>query len=383
MKNKKMTVSLRSIYLTLFVFFFYLYRAMCDSSLNSNIDFIALVMSALSGGLYLSVNRKVHSKILIRLIPFVIFIIMVFVEFNFSDTRLIILFLAGLVFANENEEKVIRIAFISKIILTFVILCFLGGFGTRNGIGAHFGTILLLYMCLNKDKLGAKKWLVMFGVFVLLWYINSENAGALVVLLIALTLQLVRKFNFGKKIICSHPVQFLFPICLFFTWFFSESINADRMPLIGKFLSGSVNLAYLEFIRWLNILLGTRLSLAKTALDKIGIHVLGAKYYFQGYQELLQDAANRNAYFLVDSGYILLLIKWGLLVAALICILSIFTMKYYISIRAYNFVIAGIALAFWAILEDHIFFSFILMFWGKAIIGLQNMKKRGSVTNGQ
>ena len=375
MKNTKMVYRLKQIYLFLFVFFFYLYRAISDSNLKFALSFLLLLLSALSGVAYLSLKRKVRSKIAIMLIPFIILVSFVFVKFDFSDTRLIMLFLAGLVFANEDEENVVKIALISRIILTFAIVILFGGFGQRNGIGAHIGTILLLYMCLNKDKLDMKKWLLIFIGVLLLWYINPENAGVIVVLLVALMLQLIRKFNFWKKLLCSKATEFVFPICLFVTWFLSESINATEMPLIGAILPQSVNSAYLGFVRRLNLLLGTRLSLAKTGLNRMGIHVFDANAYFEGYLELLQDAANRNAYFIVDSGYILLLIKWGLLVSVVVCIMSILTMKYYISIRAYNFVIAGIVLAVWSVLEDHIFYSFVLMFWGKAFIELRNIKK--------
>lgn len=79
----------------------------------------------------------------------------------------------------------------------------------------------------------------------------------------------------------------------------------------------------------------------------------------------------------MDSGYILLLLRWGILVAILICVISIITMKFFIKKRAYNFIIAGFALALWAILEDSLFYTFILMFWGKAYKELRYKKRMG------
>lgn len=381
MKNSKMVISLKKIYLIFFIFFFNLYRAIFDSNLNFNLDFIVLFLSALSGGLYLSSIRRVRSRILMILIPFIILVAIVFEKFNFSDARLIMFLLAGLVFANEDEIDVIKITMISKIILVLAILLLFGGFAQRNGVGANIGTILLLYVCLSKDKLELKKWLLIFAGVLLLWFINPENAGALVILLMTLAFQLLRKFAFGKKILCSRMIQFVLPVCLFFTWFFSESINVNRMPLVGRILPSSINLSFLKFVRSLNLLVGTRLSLSKTALDRIGVHIIGADYYFAGYRDLVQDAFSRKGYFVVDSGYILLLVKWGVLVTAIICILSVIIMKYYISIRAYNYVIVGIAFATWAILEDQIFYSFIWMFWGKALIEMWNTKKRRNIIN--
>lgn len=382
MNRVKIKFSLKDICLIFFIFFFYLYRAIMDSNFNTNLDFIWIFLSSLFGGLYLGLKNKVKTRTLMMMVPFGVLIVLIFVKFNFTDLRLIMLFLAGLIFADENETNIIKIMLVSKILLIVTIVMFLGGFGTRNGIGANIGTAFLLYMCLSKDKLQINNWFLIFAGLLFLWLINPENAGVIVILLIVLILQLLRKSGFGKRVLRSKITQFIFPLCLFFTWFFSESINANKMPLIGEFLPASFNSAYLKFVWSLNVVLGTRLSLAKTALDRIGVHFIGADYYFAGYEALLQDAANRNAYFLVDSGYILLLIKWGLIVTTIICILSVITMKYYISIRAYNYVIAGIALAAWAILEDHIFYSFIWMFWGKALIEMRNTKKRRNIING-
>ena len=367
------TFKSKNIGLITFLFLYFLYRALSDSKYEVEHDILVLIAAAIVGMITVCLNKTFKRNMLILYLAVGIFISFIFQQFNFSDTRLFMLYLAGLVLTSENEIHVTKILFITRIILLLLIFI-LGGFSQRNGIGAHIGNIALLYMCLNKAYFSKKQWCIIFIIIIFLAIFNPENSGVLAVLSIVLLLQIFRHFTIGRKFLCSKFTMFIYPICLFVTWFLSESTLTDRAPLIGRYLPLSFNIFYLNFVEKLNLLLGTRLSLSKTALDKIGIHLLGEDYFSVGYTELLKDAAQRNGYFLVDSGFILLLIQWGILVTILICLISIITMKYFIKKRAYNFIIVGIAFALWAILEDSLFYAFFLMFWGKAYKELRNRK---------
>ena len=373
MNNRRIVISLYNMALTVFLFLYFLYRALFDSKFDSGLDTLVLILSVLAGVIVVGLNKTVKSNALVLYLLVGVFISFVFQQFHFSDSRLFMLYLIGLALTNRSETQVTKILFVSRIILILLIFA-LGGFAQRNGIGSNIGNVALLYMCLYENYFSRKKWCVIFLILATLSVVNPDNSGVLVVLSGVLLLQALRNFEFGKKMLCSKFTMLIYPICLFATWFLSASIRVDKMPLIGSIFPSSFNTLYLNFVSKLNIVLGTRLSLSKTALDKIGLHLLGGDYYTSGYSELALDAANRKAYFMVDSGYILLLLRWGILVTILICTISIIVMKYFIKKRAYNFIIAGIALAFWAILEDSLFYGFILMFWGKALKDLYYMK---------
>lgn len=374
MNSGRIVIKLRDIFLIGFLFLYLLYKAFIDAKFETGFNILVLILSALFGIIYIVFNGKVKFNMLVLYLIAGIFVSFVFQKFHFSDTRLFMLYLAGIVLANECEIHVTEIMFVSRIALIILIL-FLGGFAQRNGIGSNFGNIALLYMCLNGDSLSKKQWCVIFIVLVVLAIVNPENAGVLVVLSLVLLLQIFRKFKVGRNFLCSKFTMYIYPICFFVTYFLTVSIRADNIPLIGGYLPMSINKIYLCFVEKFNLLLGTRLSLSKTALDRIGIHLLGGEYFFSGYSELIMEAANRNGYFLVDSGYMLLLLRWGILITVLISIISVVTMKFFIKKRAYNFIIAGIALALWAILEDSLFYAFILMFWGKAYKELRYKKR--------
>ena len=372
--NSKFVMKSKDLFLIGFLFFYFLYRALFDSKLETELDIIVLMASALAGIITIGLNKRIRYHALIRYLLAGIFILFVFHQFHFSDTRLFMLYLSGLSLANEDETHVVKILFVSRIILILIII-FLGGFAQRNGIGSNVGNVALLYMCLDEEQFSIKKWFAIFMVLVALAFINLENAGVLVILSVVLLLQIVRKFNAGKKFLCSKFTMFIYPTCLLVTCYLSASIRVGEMPVIGSLFPASFNNFYLNFVKRLNLVLGTRLSLSKTALDRIGIHLLGGDYFASGYRQLSMEAANRSGYFMVDSGYILLLLRWGILVTILICVISMITMGYFINKRAYNFIIAGIAFALWAILEDSLFYSFILMFWGRAYKEFCYMKK--------
>lgn len=376
MNNGRTLIKLRDLFLIGFLFLYLLYKALSDAKFETKFNIIILLVSALVGLISMGYNRKVKLNMLVLYLLAGIFVSFVFQQFHFSDTRLFMLYLAGLVLANECETHITKIMLVSRIVLIMLILA-LGGFARKNGIGSNVGNVVLLYMCLMEDSFTKKQWWVIFAILAALTIFNPGNAGVIVVLSVVLTLQIFRKIKVGRAFLCSKFTMYIYPICLAITYFLSESIRVDRIPLIGRVLPVSVNNIYLSFIQKFNLVLGTRLSLSKTALDRIGIHLLGEDYFSSGYSELILDAANRNGYFLVDSGYILLLLRWGILVAILICVISIITMKFFIKKRAYNFIIAGFALALWAILEDSLFYTFILMFWGKAYKELRYKKRMG------
>ena len=374
MNNRRNLIKLGDIFLIGFLFLYLLYKALIDAKFETGFNMVFLIISALVGVIAIGFNGKIKINMLVPYLVLGIFIAFVFQQFHFSDTRLFMLYLAGIVLANERETQITKILLASRIVLILLILA-IGGFDRKNGIGSNVGNVVLLYMCLNEHLFSRKHWCVIFIVIAALAIMNPENAGVLVVLSIVLLLQIFRKFEVGRKFLCSKFTMCIYPICLMITYFLSASIRVDKIPLIGRFLPMWVNNIYLSFVEKLNLVLGTRLSLSKTALDRIGIHLLGEDHFSSGYNELILDAANRNGYFLVDSGYILLLLRWGILITILISMVSIVTMKFFIKKRAYNFIIAGFALALWAILEDSLFYTFILMFWGKAYTALRYKKR--------
>ena len=366
MKINKVVLKLSDALLYGFLFFYFLYRAIFDSAINFQYSVFVLFISILLG-VFAFLAQNHNAKSLIIYFAIGLLVLFVFQKFHFTDTRLLVLYLIGINIANYREEKIIRILLVFKIVF-FLLIAFTVGFAQRNGIGSYVGNIVLLFMCLDKEKFPRKEFVFILFVILVLYFKNPENAGVLVILLTCFILQALRMTKLGKSFLCSNFMIYIFPICLLVTWYLSVSIGANKMPIWGRFLSDAVNNKYLSFVWDLNAILGTRLSLSKTAIDKIGIHAFGAEYFASGYNDLLMDAASRNAYFLVDSGYILLLIRWGLIATVLMCLISVVCMKYFVRQRAYNFIIAGVSLALWAVLEDNLFYAFILFFWIKALL---------------
>lgn len=283
-----------------------------------------------------------------------------------SDSRLLVLYFTGMVFYKEDIKNIIRDMLIVRVILVSIAII-LGGFYHPNLLGINIGYIILLYMCLEDDQFNYKNAVIILAITIATFVINPINLTFPLIIIIVLALQGLRRLKIGKIILLSKPVMFVYPIMFLINYFLIECIRSASIPVIGKFLSTYINSKIVDMSWLINRLLSHRLAFAKTAIERLGIPFIGNANTREAYTNLLSEYKSNNTYFVVDSGYSLLLLLWGVMISVLIMIFAIYVMRYFIKKEAYNFVIAGIVLALWPILEDILFNDFLLTFWATAI----------------
>lgn len=293
-------------------------------------------------------------------------IIASYIYSGLSDSRLLVLYFTGIVFYKEDIKNIIRDMLIVRVILVLIAII-LGGFYHPNLFGINIGYILILYMCLNDSRFNYKKTSIILFITLLTFIVNPLNLTFPLIIVIALILQALRTVKWGRKILLSKPIMFIYPILLIINFFLITCMSQEGVPGIGKFLPNSINNGVVSIAWLVNKFLSHRLALAKTAFERLGIPFIGNANAREAYTNLLAEYKNNNTYFVVDSGYSLLLLLWGIVVTILIMVCTIYVMRYFIKKEAYNFVIAGIVLALWPILEDILFNDFLLTFWATAI----------------
>lgn len=332
-----------------------------------SIDYILL--GAMFVGFIKIINTfKVNLKTF--LVVFLLGCVIVFMFLHSKDTRMIIVLASLLCAINNDKRKVINVIFCSKLI-AFVFVMLFGGYHHINTVALHGGMILLLYTCReerhNRDYYKKILILVIFSGILILY---TKSGSAIVGLSVTLLLLLLKKFKFGVAVLTSKIMAYVFPIALFFNYFFATGIGETEMPYVGKYLSDEINQVYLTLVEYIDIATSSRLTLVKYSFLKFGASWLGGNidYSILDIQE--------GQYFNLDSGFIWLVQGWGYLMSIVFMFLLVALMKYFIENKEFNYIIAGIVVAIWAINEDMLVSvgtNFLLVFIGQA---LNNRKVR-------
>ncbi|MEQ3507570.1 hypothetical protein [Enterococcus cecorum] len=359
-------IALKDALLYIYIYIYSFYFALHDSVLNIQNSKIIIMISTIPAVLIIFKYGKFKIKNILFFIVFGLIVLYSFYQFSYSDSKFILLFLTGLVISCYDDDTVFKTLLSSKFFVIVLILI-LGGFNHRNAIGSNFGTLIFL-ICIVFERNFQKK--IFFATFLFfsiltLYLINPENSGVIVVLSVFMVLYLLKDFHMTEKLLTSRLTNYIYPISFLINLFLSYSVYSSTVPIIGRFLPSVFNEKVLVLVNKVNIILGTRLSLAKTALIEIPIVLFGGRDFLSKYTLLLNDAVLNRKYFLVDSGYILLLLKFGVIPLMAFMYFSTKSIKYFKKNNFQILIILSICFALWGILEDNLFYGFTVFFWAK------------------
>lgn len=361
-------ITKKNILLFLYIFLYFLYFAVQDSVIKWHNSKIIIIISMLPALIILFRYGRFKTKTIPIYILASLIILFSFYQCGYTDAKFLLLFITGIVIVGYDNDIVFKTLLISKL-LAIVFIFMFGGFNHRNGVGSNFGTLILL-VCVILEQKYRNKFLIFTFVLISiisLAYLNPENSGVIVILMVFLILYLCKNTKMISRFLSSKLVTCIYPICFLGNLFLSLSVYSKEIPMIGKFLPSILNEKLINIINHINIVLGTRLSLAKTALTEIPIAFFGGKEFTSKYNFLLNDASLNRKYFLVDSGYILLILKFGIFPLMLFMIFSFLSINYLRKNNSQILVLLSICFALWGILEDNLFFGFTMFFWAKGL----------------
>lgn len=264
-----------------------------------------------------------------------------------ADTRLIVSMIAVLIGMDIDFEKIAKWLLATKII-TFVFAFFIGGYMHLNYISMNMGIIisLLLYVCYPKSK-----WKT-FIVAIITYFIAIciSRSGAMILCIgIGLLLYAIMNTKIGKKILTLKIMIFLFPLVLFLNWGLAAIYAAyiysnPDFYFIKSFIPNSLLPRVLSFLNILKVVLTGRIGLAAYSFGKFGFSLWGGNIDY--------GVDTGLPYFLIDSGMILLLQDWGLIMSAIVMALFVFFMYKMVKKKNYRIIISAVIISLWAFNED-------------------------------
>jgi hypothetical protein len=281
------------------------------------------------------------------------------------DTRLIGVFISCICILKEDKRQVVKVLFWAKFI-TFVFVLMMGGYHHINGVALHGGMVMLLYMCIEEKYMYEyylKLFLMCFWACLLYLYTDSGSAG--VGLLVCVLLYMLKKTQVGRRFLQSKIVMFIFPIMLFLNYFFAVGVGEKMLPFVGQFFPDKINQIYISCVEFLDSATSSRLTLVKYSFVQFGSSWLGGNVDYR------QLNLQQGQYFNLDSGFIWLVQGWGYILCILVMVLCVLLMRYFIQLKEYNYIIAGIVIALWAVNEDMLVSvgtNFMLIFIGQALM---------------
>lgn len=306
---------------------------------------IFLYIAVLSALLYILKSVRDSWKYIFFLLPFTILVL--YRMWLGGDTRLIISIFAIYIGKNLSYEKITKWLFISKMFM-FVFAFIFGGYVHRNYLSINIGvlTFLLLLMYYPKNK---KKAYILASLLFVFGVIISKSGSMIICGGIGLLLYLFLDTKFEQKILESKIICFIFPIALFLNWllvvlYAAYGYNDSNFYFIKNFVPYALSSKINIFLIWLNKFVSGRINLAAFSLRKFGVSLLGGN---------IDYTVNTGLpYFLVDSGMMLLLQDWGIILTIAVMILFVFLMWRLMKNRQYQLIISGIVIALWAMNED-------------------------------
>lgn len=304
-----------------------------------------LVIGFICGFLYLFKFIGSRVKGIMLMLPFVLLI--VYRMYLGGDTRLVVSLLAIFVGMKMDFEKIVSCLFYSKVsALIWVLL--LGGYTHLNYCAMNLGTLIFLMLLIfykknKKRALVVALLLYVFGVF------YTKSGSMIVCTGIGILMYLLLDTKFEQKIFQCKILSFLFPAVLLLNWVsaclyaaygYADSNYFFIKSLVPSFAESKM----LLYINAFNHFLSGRINLAAFSLEKFGVSLWGGNIDY--------NIDTGLPYFLVDSGMMLLLQDWGIVLMVTIMILFVFLMWKLVKNRQYQYIISAIVIALWAFNED-------------------------------
>lgn len=264
-----------------------------------------------------------------------------------SDTRPLIDLLAVFVGTTVPFEQIAKWLLKVKCI-TFVLAFMIGGYIHLNYLSMNIGVImaLVLYVYYPRNRRKA----LFFGLMILIVGTLISKSGSMVICGgILLLLYAGQTIAIERKVLLSHVMYFMFPLTLILNWLLAAlyakyGYGSQKYALLLSPILDKYSVETLCFLNRLNRFLSGRINLAAFSLEKFGTSFWGGNIDY--------TVETGLPYFLVDSGMILLLQNWGLLITLVSMFVWIFLMRNLVKKKNIRLIISAIMIALWSFNED-------------------------------
>lgn len=207
--------------------------------------------------------------------------------------------------------------------------------------------ITALYIYIKKRSLsfGSLLFLCLFN----LWFFFKTDArlifaSSIIIILFAIIMKIIKNH---EKIRCFFaPMIFAFPVCFFLSIYLTLSYSSAK-----------------KWMYELNIFLSHRLSLGRASLIGYGYKIFGQKINWIGMSVNSNGQRNTSVYNYVDSLYIQILQRYGVIFTVLF--LGLMTMVCFMCFKRKNYYLLFILfiLAIHGIIDDLILYMYFNTFW--------------------
>lgn len=264
-----------------------------------------------------------------------------------GDTRLIAAIVAIFIGMNIKFERIAGWILKTKILI-FLIAFAAGGYVHLNYLSMNIGVILLLVMYITYPHsrlkaLGLGLVILVFGVLI------SKSGSMLICGGVGFILYVTLNTKMVQNVLTSKAMILLFPGILFINWLLAALYAAygyliSDFNIVKLILPEKYSLGVLHVINTLNRFLSGRINLAAFSMGKFGFSLWGGNIDY--------TVDTGLPYFLVDSGMILLLQEWGIIISVIIMLLFVFLMRRLVKEKKYRLIMSAIIIALWAFNED-------------------------------
>lgn len=286
-----------------------------------------------------------HNKNLTILVS--ILILMTIIKFMLNqDTRLIISVMAIFIAMYFPLYKIFYITFFTKFI-TFIIYYFIGGYTHLNYISVHFGMIILLYLIIsykiNRFNLKCSLVLLIIGYFI------SKSGAFLMCCGLAILLFYSLKLKLKYFLIKLKIIEYYFPFMMLLTVLLGLAYMSYANDFINFGILRSITPKFLctifaFILRLIDKVFTGRISLGGFSLYYFGISLFGGN---------IDYSVNTGLkYFVVDSGLLLLLQDWGLIITILMGVIFVMLMRMLMKNKEYALIVYMLIIILWSFNED-------------------------------
>lgn len=276
-----------------------------------------------------------------------ILILMTIIKFMLNqDTRLIISVMAIFIAMYFPLYKIFYITFFTKFI-TFIIYYFIGGYTHLNYISVHFGMIILLYLIIsykiNRFNLKCSLVLLIIGYFI------SKSGAFLMCCGLAILLFYSLKLKLKYFLIKLNIIEYYFPFMILLTVLLGLAYMSYANDFINFGILRSITPKFLctifaFILRLVDKVFTGRISLGGFSLYYFGISLFGGN---------IDYSVNTGLkYFVVDSGLLLLLQDWGLIITILMSVIFIMLMRMLMKNKEYALIVYMLIIILWSFNED-------------------------------
>lgn len=274
-------------------------------------------------------------------------ILMAIIKFMLNqDTRLIISVMAIFIAMYFPLYKIFYITFITKLI-TFIICYFIGGYTHLNYVSVHFGMIILLYLIIsykiNRFNLKNSLILLIIGYFI------SKSGAFLMCCGLAILLFYSLKLKCKYLLSSARIIEYYFPFMMLITVLLGLAYMSYANDFINFGVLRSITPKFMcdifaFILRLVDKVFTGRISLGGFSLYYFGVSLFGGN---------IDYSVNTGLkYFVVDSGLLLLLQDWGLIITTLMCVIFVMLMRMLMKNREYALIVYTLIIILWSFNED-------------------------------